>query len=160
MGRKNIQQGRERQIRKMLMIDRVEVIALDQFLQTGEFERDDAIRLEQFRKALDEIVDIGNMGEDIVADHQVNRAPLAQEPPSHCTAEEIGIDGQPALACPRRRARCRLDAVAGDFLRLEMLQQITVVGGDLHDKALRPKLETIHGRLDIKPRVLNPRGRA
>ena len=80
----------------MLVIDGVELRLLDQPEQVREFERDHAAGLERGLQPADEIVDVGNMGEDVVAADEVGRA-VGQPRSASALAEEID-DRRDALA--------------------------------------------------------------
>ena len=83
----------EREIGKVLVIDRVELQFADEVQDVRKFEGRDAARLENFRKSGDEFADIGNMRQHIVG------------------RSEIGGKA------PRRQFAGRLFAEKGDFRR-------------------------------------------
>ena len=67
----------KREIRVVLMIDGVELRLLKERLQVRELERHHPRWLEQEAEACDEVIDVGHMGEDVIAEREVHAA--AQE---------------------------------------------------------------------------------
>src|ERR1035437_4564279 len=63
--------GGEREIGEVLVVDRVRLSSLDQIHQVGKLERGDPVGLQQDGKAGGKIIDVRNMGEDIVGGHEV-----------------------------------------------------------------------------------------
>jgi hypothetical protein len=108
------------------------------------------------RDPSNEIVQVGHLGEDVVADHEVGRSALSDERTGEVAAEEL---------CQCRDAaglgRCgdvagRLDAQGRDAARNEVLQQVAVVASQLNNQARRPEAETGDHRLPVVPRELDP----
>ena len=60
------------------MVDGVELVLLDQADQMREFERDDTLRLQEDLHAGDEVVEIRNLRQHVVADDQIGLDPLLQ----------------------------------------------------------------------------------
>src|SRR6266545_5429831 len=111
----------------MLMVDGVELAAIDQALEMMELEGRDAVRLEQNGEAANEVVDVRHMREHVVRGHEVGLAAVARKLPGQLDTEESLDDRDPPL--PRRSggAGGRLDAGAGDAARLHVLQQVPVI---------------------------------
>src|ERR1700722_10569632 len=63
--------GMKAQIRKMLVVDRVELVLLHQAKQMREFHRDDPCWTKEDFHPGDEIVDVRNVGKNIVSQEQV-----------------------------------------------------------------------------------------
>ena len=72
------------------------------------------------------------MGEDVVAEDQVDRSALGDEATRELAAEELADRLDSLGARDRRGARRRLDADARDAAPRHELQQVAVVGSDLH----------------------------
>ena len=72
------------------MVDRVELVLVDQAQQVRELDRDDAVGREQDPEARDEVVQVGNLGEHVVGGDHV-RAPA--------------LGGQRSWRARRRRTR-------------------------------------------------------
>ena len=140
----------------MLVIDGVELHAFDQSQQMGELYAHDAIGLEHRGKTTDEIVDVGHMGQHVVADDHVCR-----EAPRHQIAR--GILPEKARLCrhadlpsglgyvfgrldPERRHAC------GD----EVLEQIAVVAGHLDHLRGRVQPEAFARHFGEAPCMLHP----
>ena len=70
-GRKDALDGCQRQVGEVLMVDRVELVVLQQLHQMGELQRDGALGLERCGQTAREVIDVGHMGEDVVARDQV-----------------------------------------------------------------------------------------
>ena len=60
----------------MLVVDRVELVALKEPDEVGELEGGDAVGRQQRSYPGHEIVEVRDLGEDIVADHQVGASVL------------------------------------------------------------------------------------
>ena len=113
-------------------------------------------RLQQDRETADEIVDIGHMRQDVVRHQQVGRDALLAQPRRGFHTEK-GDLGRDALF-DRRRGDVgrRLHAEHADAAPLEILQQVAVVAGDLHDHRIGAKVETLRHRLGIRFGVAKP----
>src|SRR5258708_7086158 len=61
----------ERKIREVLVVDGIELAAGNLLLQGGKLERYDAFRLQEDRKSFHEVVDVWNVGQNIVGHNQV-----------------------------------------------------------------------------------------
>ena len=61
----------ERQVGKMLVVDRVELRVLDEAHQVRKFERDRPTGFQRGLESRREVVDVGHVGIDIVADDQI-----------------------------------------------------------------------------------------
>ena len=93
------------------MIDGVELRVLDQPHQVRKFQRDGAAGLERRLQAAGEVVDVGHVGIDIVADDQVGLLPIGGQLLGQSLAKEFAQHGNAQLSRQRRRcwpsARCR-----------------------------------------------------
>jgi hypothetical protein len=83
----------QRQIIEMLVIDGVELHALDQAQQVGEFDADDTVRLEGGGQPGDEIVDVRHMRQHVVRHDQVRREPARHKIARCCPAEKTRFRG-------------------------------------------------------------------
>ncbi len=118
------------------MIDGIELIALEETHQVRELEGDGAGRLENRGDARHEGIDVGDLGEHIVADHQVGHAPRGSQSLGRCVVEEHDLGLDAALARSLGDICRRLDSQAGDPLLDEILEKVTVVAGELDHEAL------------------------
>jgi len=71
------------------MVDRIELGLFNELQQMRKFEADDAVRLEQHGKSGNEIVDIGNVSEDVVPADQIGSMPSAGQVLPKACSEEI-----------------------------------------------------------------------
>ncbi len=140
----------------MLVINRVELPLLHQLHQVGKLHRHQPRRLEEDPDAADEVVQIGHVRQDVVADQQVRTASLGLELFRDVGAEELA-DRRNALGNGRGRGiRRRLDAEHRKLLLPEVLQQVAVVGRELDDAGVRLQPEPIDHHLDVGPGVGQP----
>src|SRR6202167_3724235 len=141
----------------MLVIDRVVLSALDKTEQVRELQRHHAVVFDQRAQAGREAPDVGHVGEDIVARHQVRPAVFAGYLAAGLSAKELDLG--PDAPGPGRLGdvRGRLDAEYWDARRVQVLQKIAVVAGYLGDEAAGPQSQALGHRLRVALRVLDPR---
>ena len=139
------------------MIDRVVLQVLDELREVRELERRRPTGCEQRRDALDEVVDVRDLRQDVVAENEVGLPALLCELASQVRAEELRHRFHPERDGRVRDIQRRLDAEHRDALRQEVLQEVAVVRGDLDHEAVRPEREALGHRVDVAPRVLDPR---
>ncbi len=146
---------REREVREVLVVDRVQLVLVDQPHQVRELDGDDAARREQHLHAADEVVEVGHVGEHVVGGDQVGLAALG-EPRRGLDAEERDL-GRDALGDrDLGDVGGRLDAEHGHAALGEVLQQVAVVAGELDDLALQPRARSARS----SPPRSGARGRA
>ena len=101
----------ERKIREVLMIDRVELVFIDQALDMRELECDHPVRGKQVRHACREVVKIGNLRQHIVADDEIGLMPLGDKALREIQTEKLDQRRNiPSRAPPLQRsqpARCQ-----------------------------------------------------
>ncbi len=107
----------------------------------------------------DEVVEIRDLGEHVVAEHEVGPPPLASQPLGELDSEELDERRDAALLGGTRDVRRRVDPEHGNALRHEVLQQVAVVRGELDDEAVGAELEALTDHVDVDARVLDPRVR-
>ena len=71
MRRKNLPRRVKRKIGKMLMIDRIELMLLDQPQDMGKFQRHRAMRFQRDPQSFDKIVDIRHMRQHVIPHNQI-----------------------------------------------------------------------------------------
>src|SRR5271166_979599 len=112
--RENLLGGKSRKVRKMLMVDLVELVAGHRFEQMRKFDRADPARLQDDANPFDERVQVRDLGEDVVAENKVGldglfgqlvRRPDAEEFYKRRDSEFFGGPGN---------VRRRVDAEDGD----------------------------------------------
>ena len=123
------------------MVDRVELHLPDEVEQVRELHGQHAVRLEQQAQASDEVVDVGNVGKDVIRDQQVRGPALRGEPScgSHPEKSALGRHA-PGHGGGGDVAR-RLDAQRGNAAGKKILEQIAVVARYLDDKRSAVELE-------------------
>ena len=108
----------------------------------------------------DEVVDVGHVGQHVVAQQQVGLAVLARDLARAARGRRSGPwSGTPFSTAASRDVGRRLDAQHRHAARDEMLQQVAVVAGDLHHLAAGPSLQRLDRHLGVAPRMLDPAGR-
>ncbi len=68
----------QREVREVLVVDRVVLEVLEQGGEVGEFERRRPVGGEKRSDAAGEVVDVGHLREDVVAKHEVGSAALGR----------------------------------------------------------------------------------
>ena len=101
----------EREVREMLVVDGVELVLVEQTLEVGELEGEQARGCKELRESGDEVVEVRHLGEDVVADDEVRPAALGRDLAGDVPAEEPDErrERRAARRPPRRwrQARCR-----------------------------------------------------
>src|SRR5207245_1978193 len=87
----------QREIREVLVVDRVELIAFDQPRQMRKLEGDRSVPGEHQADATHEIVEVGYLCQDVVADDQVGAAALLRESRRGFDPKELDQGGDPLL---------------------------------------------------------------
>ena len=85
-------------------------VVFDEAHQVRKLERDRSAGLEHDREAAREVIDIGHMGVDIVADDEIGSLSFSREPLGKCRAEELAHDRYAQCLRSGRRAGGRFDA--------------------------------------------------
>ena len=129
----------------MLVVDRVELDALEQVAQVGRLHLKDAVLGEQRGDRQHGCVDVGDVG-DHVATHHEARGPLRL---THANGqprlEELVQRAHPVRLRDARNVRRGLHAERPHPERLEPLEQRSVVAPELHREIARPEPEAPRG---------------
>ena len=96
------------------MINRIKLILLDQAKQMRKFKRKDAVGFESYLQSFDKIVQIGNLGQDIVSQYQVGSAFGLHQIPRSCDAEELDKSANSLLCRHLGHIRRGFDPENGD----------------------------------------------
>src|SRR6266850_2194625 len=137
--------GEKGEIRKVLMIDSIELAALDQPLQVRELQGEHALGFQKSREAGDEVVQVRHVGEDIVRHEQVGSMTSMRYRRRRLPPQELDDGGNPpAFSRPGDVLR-RLYAEDGDPCLAEKLQQVAVVACDLDDQGIASQPEARNG---------------
>jgi hypothetical protein len=156
MGGEDAARGREREVREVLVVDRVELVLFHEAREVRELHRDDAVGLQQLLDPGHEVVEVGHLGQHVVPDHEIGADAVTHELVRELDGEELGEGLDPAL-----------DRVLGDVLGGldpqhrytelgEVLQEIAVVARELHDQRLLVETEAGGDHLDVRLRVREP----
>ena len=94
----------------MLVIDRVELVFVDQPLEVRKLERDHPVRRQQMRHARSEVVEIRDLRQHIVADDEIGLPSLGHKALRKLQAEEFDKRRNILLARDFRHVGRRLDA--------------------------------------------------
>ncbi len=155
----NTLHGQQRKIGKVLVIDRVELPLRDQLQQMGKFQRDRATGLERNRKATGEIIDVRDMGIDVVAQDQIRLAALGGQTLRQGFTEELTQHGDPQSLSGGGGAGRGLDPQAGNPSRAHVLQQVAIVAGHLNHQTGGIKPQVLNHLAAIQRRMRDPAGR-
>src|ERR1700741_1347646 len=109
----------EREIGEMLMIDRVELVFVDEPLDVREFKGDHPLRLEQERHACHEVVEVWNLCENIVADDEIGLLAFLDKLARQADTEEVDTRRHALGDCSLRDVRRWLDAEGRNAERLK-----------------------------------------
>ena len=116
----------------------------------------DPVGLQKLREACHEVVDFRNVREDVVGYHQVRLLTLGGQFLRQGNPEEVLYDRNSLRARGCGGAGCGLHTGAGNAARLKILQQVSVVGGDLDDMAFRVQGESRHHLADVPLAMRQP----
>ena len=127
----------DREVAQVLMVDRVELAVVDQIDQIGHLQDRDAVLFEQGRDALDQAVEVGDVGQHVVGDDHVGAPALGLEPGRDLATEELVEGRDPGADRGRRRRLGRIDALDRDAALDEVAQKVAVVARDLDHQGAR-----------------------
>src|SRR5258708_9367657 len=154
---KNLVRCYERKVRKMLMVNRVDLALGAQTHQMREFNRDNASVVQQYLQSFDEIVQVGNVGQDVVANDEIGAHALSAQCPRGSLTEEVDTRRNSSVAGYQGHVSRRLYAQDGNPAVNEVLQQIPVITCDFDDFALGADPEALDHRANICLCVIEPR---
>src|SRR5512143_2546010 len=100
-----------------------------------KLHRDDTSVVEQDLHAGDEIVNVGHLSEHVVADDEIGALSVCGELPSGFASEEFHEGRHTFGFCHLRDVGSALDAEDRDLAGDEILEQITIIAGELDDVA-------------------------
>ncbi len=109
------------------MVDCVEFTLLNQIANIGYFQASEPIRLQQDRKALNEVVYRIDMGGDVVGDDHVGQLPFSNQLPGECCSEEGLNCWYATLARSCNRSRGRVYAKHRDSQFDEIAEEVAIV---------------------------------
>src|SRR5688572_7684823 len=130
MSSHDLAHGMEREVREMLMVNRVKLILIHQAHQMWKLQGDHALAFKQDLKAFDKIIECRNMRQNIVADDQIGTDTLLHQPAGHGFTEKLYLSRD----VPFNGRFCdigrRLDPKNRDSFGDEMLQEIAIIASE------------------------------
>src|SRR5262245_57288058 len=127
---KKLSDRQQRKIRKVLMVNRVELVFLHESHQVWELQSNDAILVEQNLHPTDETVEIRYMGENIVSNDQIGLLSLVRQLACGVLAKETDQRRNCLLDCRLSYIVGRLNSQNWNALGDKELQQIAVIAGN------------------------------
>ena len=146
----------ERKIRKVLVIDGVELALLDQAQQVRKLEGGNPGRLEESLKPVHEVVQIGHVRQHVIGDHQIRTLTVAYHRGGRRSVKERIARRYARLDRELGHISCGLHAQGRNPPRHEVLQQVSIVARDLDDLTGPVKTEPLRDVIDITPGMRQP----
>src|SRR5579862_2179871 len=156
MSREDLLRGDKREVRKVFMVDRVELVFLHQFHQMRKLNGDYAARRQQDFHASDEIIHIRDLSESVIGQNQISVPAATHHLVCGCCAEELDQSWNSLVYRHLSHIDGRLDPQTRNVFLDEILQQITVVAGQFNHEAGRVIAETLHHLIYIVAGMLQP----
>src|ERR1700724_350704 len=120
----------------MLVVDGIELVAVNEPLKVRKLQCDHAVGRQQVRHFCGEIVEIRHLRQNVVADNQSCMLTLGDKLLRKLQAEELDQGGNALPAGGLGHVGGRFDARHRHAERQEMLQQISIVACDLEYPAV------------------------
>ena len=146
----------QREVVEVLVINGVKLALLNQPEEVGELHGDRPAGGQHRTQPLHKAVDIRDVGQHIVADYQVVEAVPAPELPGGTGPEKAAFHLNSLFPCFRRHIFRRLNALDGDAIGLEVLQQVAIVAGNFQHMADRRKGKAGDDHIHIRLAVGQP----
>src|SRR5690606_24139272 len=141
--------GHEGEVVEVLVVDGVELLALDEPDEMRELEGEDAIRLEDLCDAADEVVQVGALCEDVVSEHEVGGHALAGKLPAESSREELGHRRHTDIGRGLGDVHRRLDTEAGDAALDEVAKEVAIVARELDDERVAIEAEALRDHVGV-----------
>lgn len=122
------------EVEDVLVIDGVELEVFDEVAGVREFEDDATGGSDECGEAGDEIVDVGDVGEDVVGENEIGGLAVADKIGGELLGEELVEGGDPGIGSDGGDVGGGFDAEAGDTFGDEVAEEIAIIGGDLDDE--------------------------
>src|SRR5580658_2714767 len=135
--------GQQRKIRKMFVIDRVELNLLHQLNEVRKFHGDNPVRLQQNLHAGDEAVQIRHLRQHVIAEQEVGFYSSRGKFFRALSIEKLHESRHAFLDGDGRHIRSGLNSQSRYARRDEILQKIAVVAGKLNHLAFRSERKTL-----------------
>ena len=146
----------QRKIREMLVIDRVELVFVDQPLEVGKLERNHPVWSQKMRHSRGEVVEVRDLRQDIVADDEIGLPPLGCESLRELQAEEFNKGRNIFLLRDCGYVGGRFDADYRNAQRQKVLKQVSVVARNLIHPTRRIEMKPGRNHFTVPVRVLDP----
>src|SRR6185312_8097156 len=119
----------------MLVIDLVELISVDRLEEVRKLDGDDAGRGEQDFHSPDEIIQVGDLGEHVVAEYEVGLLADVRELTGGVDSKKFHQSWDALGFGHLRHVGGGLDTESGNPALHEVLEEVSIVAGDLDDPA-------------------------
>jgi len=143
----------------MFVIDRIELIALYKPHEVREFHRNHPVRLKENLHPSDKIVEVWDLGQDIVSYNEISLTLFCTELMRRRRTEEGDYRGDPLGEGSLSYIGGGFDSQGKNPSLNEVLEQIAIVACNLNDMAMATKAKALHNHVRVSLRVLQPRVR-
>ena len=145
------------QVRKMFVVDRVELTFRNKAKEMGKFERCGSLRLKQYFEARDEIIHIGNVRQHVIGCHKIGTPAVSSHPLCGLGAEKRDFGRNAFTFRYLGDIGGGLNAQDTNAALLKILKEIAVVTGDLNHKRRGIQAVSLRHIADILTAVMQPR---
>ena len=159
MGAKDFCGRPEREIREVLVVDGVVLEPVEQAKEVRKLEGRGPVVTQKDLHSRDEVVQIWDLREHVVARDQTGALALVDQSLSGGAAEEVDEGGHSALLGSLRDIGGRVDPQNRYAGADEVLKEVAVVRRELDDEVVRAQAEALADHLHVLPRVLDPGSR-
>ena len=121
-----------------------------------KLDRGDSAWLEHDPNAADEIVEIRDLGQHVVADHKICCHAFRHHLPSGLTSKESQQGRHTLLFRHLGDVGGGFHAQHGNPFLHEILQQVSVVAGELHHQALGAQVQALRDHVHVVRRMFEP----
>ena len=156
--REDLAGGQQREVREVLVVDRVELVALDQAQEMRDLDRGHAVRA-RARCAMPPTKSLrsGTWAMTLLATSRSAAPALGHEPAASSRPKNSTIVSMPFSTRDRRDVGGGLDAERRDPPRHHVLEQVAVVARDLHHETVLVEPEALDRHVDVLAGVRDPR---
>src|SRR5438270_2842050 len=133
MGFKKAAYGDERKVGEMFVIDRVELILLNETEQVRKLHCNDAVRFDSNAQPFDKVIERGNVRQNVIAEEEIGRFSGFDQLPGRGGAKEGRDRLHATLLRGARAVSRRFDTENGDAARDKILQEVSVITRNFGD---------------------------
>ena len=148
--------GEQRVVREMLVVDRVELVLLDEADEVRDLDRQDARGASRMRSAAVKSLRSGTCAKTLFATTRSagpSRVTISWASPVVRNSASVGM---PAASARRGDVPRRFDPQYRDAARDQVTEEISVVARDLDDARRRSEPEPLDDRVDIAAGMVDP----